>query len=71
MPPPLKTSGDFPPRPRYLLVDGDWLLYSTASALEVDTRWDADIHTLHSNARALYDTEAIKKGLGGCLLIFG
>ena len=34
-----------------LLIDADWLIYSSCCACEQDTRWDENIHTLHLDRR--------------------
>ena len=34
-----------------LLIDADWLIYSSCCACEVDTRWNDWEHTLHSDER--------------------
>tara|TARA_R100000781_G_scaffold194_2_gene215 strand:- start:132 stop:869 length:738 start_codon:yes stop_codon:yes gene_type:complete len=34
-----------------LLIDADWLIYSSCCACEQDTRWDENIHTLHLDKR--------------------
>ena len=34
-----------------LLIDADWLVYSSCCACEVDTRWNDWQHTLHSDER--------------------
>ena len=34
-----------------LLIDADWLIYSSCCACESDTRWDENLHTLHLDER--------------------
>ena len=34
-----------------LLIDADWLIYSSCCACETDVRWDENIHTLHLDER--------------------
>ena len=34
-----------------LLIDADWLIYSSCCACEIDTRWNDWQHTLHSDER--------------------
>ena len=41
-----------------LLIDADWLIYSSCCACEQDIRWDTNLHTLHADER---DVNEIKK----------
>ena len=34
-----------------LLIDADWLVFSSCCAGEVEIQWDSWNHTLHSNAK--------------------
>ena len=34
-----------------LLIDADWLIYSSCCACETDVRWDENLHTLHLDER--------------------
>ena len=34
-----------------LLIDADWLIYSSCCACEQDVRWNEDLHTLHADER--------------------
>ena len=34
-----------------LLIDADWLLYSSCCACEQDIKWDDNLHTLHADER--------------------
>ena len=34
-----------------LLIDADWLVFSSCCAGEVEIQWDTWNHTLHSNAK--------------------
>ena len=34
-----------------LLIDADWLIYSSCCACEQDIQWDSNLHTLHADER--------------------
>ena len=38
-----------------LLIDADWLIYSSCCACEQDVRWNEDLHTLHADERDVHE----------------
>ena len=38
-----------------LLIDADWLLYSSCCACEQDIKWDDNLHTLHADERDVHE----------------
>ena len=38
-----------------LLIDADWLIYSSCCACEQDIQWDTNLHTLHADERDVYE----------------
>jgi len=38
-----------------LLIDADWLIYSSCCACEQDIRWDTNLHTLHADERDVHE----------------
>ena len=38
-----------------LLIDADWLIYSSCCACEQDIQWDTNLHTLHADERDVHE----------------
>ena len=38
-----------------LLIDADWLIYSSCCACEQDVRWNDNLHTLHVDERDVHE----------------
>jgi len=38
-----------------LLIDADWLIYSSCCACEQDIKWDDNLHTLHADERDVHE----------------
>jgi len=38
-----------------LLIDADWLIYSSCCACEQDIQWDSNLHTLHADERDVHE----------------
>ena len=38
-----------------LLIDADWLIYSSCCACEQDVRWNENLHTLHADERDVHE----------------
>ena len=38
-----------------LLIDADWLLYSSCCSCEQDIKWDDNLHTLHADERDVHE----------------
>ena len=38
-----------------LLIDADWLIYSSCCSCEQDIKWDENLHTLHADERDIHE----------------